>query len=322
MIKLVELKPSEARRKLPLPPGMKVAKTSVGWDGAAIRLLVPEGVMAAVFARTVQSGLASFPKTQTEHDYSPILTVSDSDKSYDIRLRGLTAAFPQIEVLPSNDILVVGSRCENFPDGTHELNATVFDSTGYPVRQFLLGDGINHVQADARGNIWVGYFDEGVFGNFGWQGVGSPLGAAGLSCFTGDGDRLWDFNPPEGFDQISDCYALNVSRSGVWTYYYTDFPFARIDSDWRVRAWPTKSSGGRTFALSGQTVVLYGGYDHDRNLFKLFKLGDENAELVGYVSLALPMDVELWKSIVIGRGAEIHVFYEDYWYRFSIESLD
>jgi hypothetical protein len=31
-------------------------------------------------------------------------------------------------------------------------------------REFLLGDGIEDVQTDRKGHIWVAYFDEGVFG--------------------------------------------------------------------------------------------------------------------------------------------------------------
>ena len=29
----------------------------------------------------------------------------------------------------------------------------------------MLGDGVQHPQATAAGDIWVGYSDEGVFGN-------------------------------------------------------------------------------------------------------------------------------------------------------------
>lgn len=77
-------------------------------------------------------------------------------------------------------------------------------------REFLLGDGISHVQSDANGNIWTGYFDEGVFGNYGWA---TPAGAAGLSCFTKSGEKIWGYEAPAGFDQIDDCDALNVARN-------------------------------------------------------------------------------------------------------------
>jgi hypothetical protein len=132
---------------------------------------------------------------------------------------------------------------------------------------------------------------------------------------------LWDFHPPEGFDHISDCYALNASRNGVWAYYYTGFPFARIDSNWQVRCWTNESAGGYTFAVGEQTILLYGGYNDEHTTCKLFKIADKSVELVAHVSLILPIEVELSKSKVVGRDAELHVFSGDDWYRFSIESL-
>ena len=75
--------------------------------------------------------------------------------------------------------------------------------------------------------------------NFGWQ---DPLGAAGLSCFSDTGQKLWDFRPPEGFDYISDCYALNVCRNGVWAYYsfmpsLTTPSFCSLPSGVNKEAW-------------------------------------------------------------------------------------
>jgi hypothetical protein len=141
-----------------------------------------------------------------------------------------------------------------------------------------------------------------------------------LSCFTNSGEKLWDFQPPEGFSVISDCYALNVTGKDVWAYYYTDFPLCRIDSDWQVRCWETESAGGRTFAVGEHRVLLHGGY-RDQTTAKLFEIADKKVELAAHVSLVLPRDVDLSKATVIGRNAELHVFSEDDWYRFSIEAL-
>jgi hypothetical protein len=315
----IALHPSVPTRTLSRLTGFKPVSISVGLNETVLCLLVRDEVAEGIFARTAQTGFASFPKTQTEEKYSSIVEVSGPAGSHEIRLSGLTATFPAVEMLPGNEVLVVATRCQRLPDGSNELNAKVYDLLGTLQREFLLGDGINHVQVDISGNIWVGYFDEGVYGNFGWQN--DPFGAAGLSCFTGIGRKLWDFHPPEGFDPISDCYALNASRSGVWAYYYTDFPFAHIDSNWQVRCWKTKSAGGHTFAVGGQKVLLYGGYNEERTTCKLFKLGENNTELIAHVSLVFPMEVDLSRSTVIGRDAELHVFSGDDWYRFSIESL-
>lgn len=316
----VALRPFAVTRNLSRPTGFKTVSVSVGVNGNAIRLLVPNEVAYGVFARTEQPGFASFPKTKTEQNYSSIVVVSGSTGLDKIELSGLTATFPQVEMLPTDEILVVAPRCQRLSDGTHELNAKIYDSSGRLNREFLLGDGIEHAQTDARGNIWVGYFDEGVYGNFGWDS-GGTFGAAGLSCFTNSGEKLWDFHPPEGFDSISDCYALNVSASGVWAYYYTGFPFISVDSNWQVRGWETGWAGGRTFAVGDQRILLYGGYGDENTACNLFNVGDRDTELAAHVSLVLPPEVDLSKSTVIGRDRELHVFSRDDWYRFSIESL-
>jgi hypothetical protein len=172
---------------------------SVGLNGEAKHLLVARNSADELVARTEQPGWASFPKSHTETEYSAILAVSGTSGSREIYLSDMTATFPKIS------------------DGKEE-------------QEFLLGDGISYVQADNKGNIWVGYFDEGAYGNLGWQYADGSFGAAGLSCFSQSGQKMWDFEPPQGFDSISDCYALNVCEAGVWAYYYTGFPIALIES--------------------------------------------------------------------------------------------
>jgi hypothetical protein len=233
----------------------------------------------------------------------------------------LAATFVKIDTLPQGEILIVASRCYRKKDGTHELNANVFDRDGNQCREFLLGDGIAHVQTDAKGNIWVAYFDEGVYGNFGRAPDGDRFGVAGLSCFSRDGQKMWDFRPPDGFDYISDCYALNVSVAGTWAYYYQDFPIAFIDSDWQVRAWKTQTSGARAFAVGDEKVLLFGGYGERRGACSLLRLLEGDTQLVADVSLVLPNEVDTTKPRVIGRGRELHLFSDGDWYVFSIDSL-
>lgn len=257
-----------------------------------------------------------FPEIPTEQEYSSILSISDASGSTEIVIAGLKATL-LIEMLSDNEILVVASRCER-----DEMNAQVYDRVGTLKREFVLGDGIEHVQADARGNVWVGYFDEGVYGNFGLGVDGlTPLGAAGLSCFSPNGKPLWDFSPPEGFDYISDCYALNVARNGAWACYYTGFPFVFIDANWQVRCWENEFVGSSAFAIAGDHIVLYGGYGDERTRCVLLRLSEKSADLVGHVSLVLPSTVNLAESTVIGRDSELHVFSGDEWYKFSFESL-
>lgn len=315
------VQPAESR-KLSRPSGFKTASIAVGLNGEAIRLLVPGVYADALIGRTEQPGWASFPKTQTDIEYSAIVSISDGSITREVRLFGLTETFPKIDVLPEREILIVAPRCFRSGDGSHEPNATVYDRNGRQQRKFFLGDGIEHVQTDGNGNIWVGYSDEGVYGNFGWQSADARVGVAGLSCFSRRGQKMWDFQPPEGCDHISDCYALNVTNNGAWACYYTDFPIVFIDSDWRIRAWRTEITGGRALAVDRGKVLVYGGYREQRTRCSLLDLEGSSAQTVADVSLALPYHVDISSATVLGRGGDLHVFDDDTWYRFSSDSLE
>jgi hypothetical protein len=86
--------------------------------------------------------------------------------------------------MPGGSILLVGARSWWRSDGP-DRNAVIYGADGRVLAEETLGDGIEHVLADGTGHIWVGYFDEGVFGNYGWGRPGSPepLGACGLTGF-------------------------------------------------------------------------------------------------------------------------------------------
>ena len=61
----------------------------------------------------------------------------------------------------------------------------ICDRTGYPLRTLDLGDASKHVQATPDGHIWVGYFDEAVYGG----GIGSE----GLVCFDSNGTSIFNY---------------------------------------------------------------------------------------------------------------------------------
>ena len=135
---------------------------------------------------------------------------------------------------PDGRVLLVGARCSFRAEGDYDLNGIVIDPLSGRSTRMLLGDGIRGVQVDDLGRIWVSYFDEGIFGNFGWGDPGSaPVGLAGLVCFSDSGEKIWEY-PYQTHDPISDCYALNVSGSQAAIFFYTDFPVCRISSDFKL----------------------------------------------------------------------------------------
>jgi hypothetical protein len=212
-------------------------------------------------------------------------------------------------------VLVVGARCAWYAEGEFDLNGVVIDPSTDTWERMLLGDGIAGACIDRHSRIWVSYFDEGIFGNFGWGNPGPlPIGAAGLVCFSGSGEKVWEF---EG--KIEDCYALNVSGSEAFVYYYTDFPICRVSSDFRVTSWRTELRGCRHLAVSGSKVLLSGQYDDPPGTGYLGMLDGDALRDVQPVSLVLPNASPLPTHRLLGRGQHLHYFGDNAIYRTTVK---
>lgn len=116
------------------------------------------------------------------------------------------------------------------------------------------------IQTTASGDIWVSYFDEGVFGN--------TIGSAGLVRFDVQGEPTYKFQPYKfqpsvDLDPISDCYGLNVqSDNKIWFYYYTPFLLVQLHKE-AVSFWKPGVLGASVFAVAGNQVVIHAGYQED-----------------------------------------------------------
>lgn len=124
--------------------------------------------------------------------------------------------FPIVEQLPDGRWLIANARS----DGNG--NARLFGEDGTEERRFEFGDGIEHIKTDDEGRIWVGWFDEGVFGNGAWRlpGLKWAPSAHGIAAFDDRGALLMHAT----LQSIADCYALNVIGAEAWACTYTDFP--------------------------------------------------------------------------------------------------
>lgn len=133
-----------------------------------------------------------------------------------VELKNVPLIPTKVDLFSDGTLLIVQGRC--LKDGDYiERNARRYNVNGQLIDAFSLGDGISDMQIDETDTIWVSYFDEGIFGNFGWD---QPMGSAGVVAYTMNGQRIWD----AGNYGIIDSYALNVSSSKeVYFYYYDDF---------------------------------------------------------------------------------------------------
>lgn len=159
--------------------------------------------------------------------------------------------------LPGKEWVLVRVRSA----GNTDENGYIYSAQGTLLRSLALGDGIQDIQTTAAGQLWVGYFDEGIFGD-------TTLGRAGLACFGSDEALAFNFNRmAQG--SIADCYALNVvSNNEAWLCPYTNFQIVKVEDYQIIHSWDNNPiRGSHAFAVWKDRVLLAGGYSDKGNLF-------------------------------------------------------
>jgi hypothetical protein len=296
----------------------RVLDVSATADGHALALVVSQEDWRRATERVEEAGGASFARTRVDPPYPALFVEHDGRQVLrSVELDSVPVAFPTVQTLPGGEILVVGGRCWRDSDGNAERNACVYDDGGSLRRAFTLGDGIEHVQTTADGSIWVGYFDEGVFGNFGWN---DPIGRHGIVVFDPDGRVSWRFEPRGDLLQIDDCYALNVADHETWACYYSDFPVVRI-APGGITRWTGAVAGVRALAVDRGLVLLAGDYTaRDRMVLAALIDGKAVDPLSEFVLRAAD-GTPLREAAMIGRGGTLHVFNGPDWYRVDVAEL-
>jgi hypothetical protein len=295
-------------------------------DGELVALNVgPDDVVYLVVAlrpldyRTEQPGRAGFAKTLPEQPQTyRVVGLSGPQPVLDLRIDGERFNIHDVQPLVDELLLVCARSHYKGPDD-FEKNGRVYTRDGKFAREILLGDGIQSVQATSSGVIWTSFFDEGVFGNYGWQ---NPVGASGLVAWDSDGNKLYEFQPRDGLDSICDCYALNVeSEEDVWLYYYTEFPLVRLRRRHIESVWKMPLGGSDAFAVSAGHALFRGGYK-DRDTYQLFSLGPGGEpKLVAKIELRDKNGSKLVAGRVVGRADTIHLVSDGILYRADVQSV-
>lgn len=183
--------------------------------------------------------------------------------------------------------LLLGARSAYREDGP-DKNAWIISRDGTVRSRFCLGDGIQNCAVKADGTIITGYFDEGVFGNCGWE---DPLGACGLIAWTPQGTHLWK---NETYP-IYDCYAIGLdAEENLWFYYYNEFRLVRTNfKEDLVLDLPLEGSGAFAVESSGEKFLFQGGYQKQDKFYFFTRQGGR----LGQKQEAVPVFGE-WKVAV------------------------
>ena len=259
---------------------------------------------------------ASFAKTVPKKPQNyRVVGLSGSQPVLDVVIEGERFNIHDIQPLPDELLLVCAHSHYKGPND-FEKNGRVYTRDGKFAREILLGDGIQTVQATYSGVIWTSYFDEGVFGNFGWR---SPVGASGLVAWDSAGNKMYEFKPRDGLDPICDCYALNdESEEDVWLYYYTEFPLVRLHCRQIESIWKAPLAGSSAFAVSGEYALFRGGYEY-KDTYQLFNFApDGKPELVATIELRDEKGSKLVANRSVGRADAIYLVSNGFLYRLDL----
>lgn len=171
-----------------------------------------------------------------------------------------------IQPLQNQHILLVSARSNWYAEKKYDLNASIYNENGTLVRSFLLGDGIQDMYVTDKDMIWTSYFDEGIFGNNGWE---EPVGVRGLKAWDKKGNEVFTY-PRSMIHSMEDCYALNVvTDNDIWFYYYMEFALARYHNG-ELFYYKPGVKGADGFTIFQEYVLFRGGYDNQEkyNLYR------------------------------------------------------
>jgi hypothetical protein len=316
----------EVRPWIDLAPylsGFELVSLSLGPNGELYALAV---TAPADYRYTAPLG-ASFPKVWTDNPHDVRILCVDGGHVAQRDIPDQHWNFSYAQPLPDDELLLVVSRSRCFADDVYDLNAKVYARDGALKREFLLGDGIRDVQATTDGRLWVSYFDEGIFGNFGGR---EPIGKPGLILWDRFGNRLFAYSPPkelEPYARMSSCDGLNViSDADVWCYYFDmapsgTFPLISLREGRVASTWRCPVHGARGIAL-WQPYILFAGAYRKRDEYYLYELFDGGRIEHRMTFKAVNEDgIPLHGYRITARGSAIILTHESRLYRLDVGEL-
>lgn len=256
----------------------------------------------------------SFPATVTEKNYRyQVIHLKDGHKKV-LDLPNETWNYHYIQPIDNGHILLVCARSYYHDAQNIEENARVFDENGSFIRSFCLGDGIEHVFVTKNQEIWTGYFDEGVFGNYGWE---VPVGRSGLVGWDAAGGKVDSLEEDKEYS-IFECWALNeVVDGGIWFFFTIDSKMG-VRKESRTSYYSVDDISFGAFAVNGETIVVHQGRG-EHTLFELQREGNEY-KIVHEIELIKPDGKPVEPQLVSNRESMLLFLDEDELYMYESKS--
>lgn len=303
----------------PAIPGDVRVCASVGPAGELIAVWSHIEHLPATMSWTPSAGGVNFRDAQAPELVSARVTVHAPQLLSVVSIARLGLANFTVQPLPGGNILLVAHRCRWRPEGA-DRNAVVYDADGSVQATEVLGDGIGHVLADSSGHVWVGYTDEGIYGNYGWGKSDSPepVGSHGLLRWSPDLRPAWRHpGKASGYGFIDDCCALNVDGTTAWTCYDSDYPIVRIH-DGEMIGWRNNVPFAAGLAIDGTKAALLGG----RGRLSVGDLSSGRFQPNRDYRIVQPDGTPLpGNTQIVSRGPTLHFITDVYWYQLNIRDV-
>ncbi|QKW07133.1 hypothetical protein HUT18_12715 [Streptomyces sp. NA04227] len=311
-------------------PGESRADVSIGPDGNLVALWTSARDRSALTSATLSPAGAKFPDPRAPHPVAARVTTYRPRPRTFAKLHELPLAHVHVQPLPEERVLVVGARCRWSPTGP-DRNALVYEPDGTAAAEATLGDGIGRVLTTRTGHIWAGYFDEGIYGNYGWGGHDgpTPIGSDGLVRFSPDLKQDWRFpsHYKKPWGAVSSCPTLNIDGDTTWATYSTSptgYPVVRVH-DGTVTHWHNDTPA-RALAVAGTRAALLSSYGSHRaarpGRLTLGTLSDGAFHPTARYRLVLPDGSPVPPGTeTFGHGADLHFVTDGDWYRVGLDDV-
>ncbi len=215
--------------------------------------------------------------------------------------------------------LVVDSRTEDF-----EPNAHIFTPDGTFSHAFYAGDGIETVLIDAADRIWIGYYDEGVFGagDYPPGHAAREFGPNVLVRLDDHGQMEFAFNYAARGRKIWAIYALTSDDDNrIWLSALSERVFApalaSVDGQAIEFTLDRAPDGGAAISVASDHFVFFGGSDHPC----MVTIVERASRRLRLIQLRDSDDRPLSPALVATRGGMAVALHDDALYRLDLELL-
>jgi len=179
--------------------------------------------------------------------------------------------FPIIRELNSKEFLIANLRNKNDNE-----NAFIYDFNGNLKTKFKAGDGIEDIVINAD-KIVITYFDEGVFGDDGYNNNG-------LSIFDFNGNFQFGFNQNQQGLVIHDCYCIcKIDDRKIAFYAYDFFNVIELDlNDFTITKLETPNifEGANAMSKLNNKYIFHSSY-YSKNEFFEWNLSNNSVKKIG-----------------------------------------